>query len=107
MRNPRPNLRYIDASDLDDKALKFKGIEVDSFNGDKLGTVDGFILDSQSGRPYHVVVSAGGWFKHKHFLLPVGHVTMETQNEKLVTDLAKDRVERFPGFDRDVFQKLS
>ena len=107
MKHPRPNLRYVDASDLDDKAIKFRGIEVDSIDGEKLGKVEGFIIDTLSGRPYHVVVGAGHFLTHKHFLLPVGHAMLATGNEKLIADVTKDRVKRFPGFDRDLFPKMS
>jgi hypothetical protein len=107
MKHPLPNLRYVDADDLDDKAVRLRGMEVDSFAGDKLGKVEGFIIDTLTGRPYHVVVGAGHWFKHKHFLLPVGHVTLAAGNNKLIADIAKNRVERFPGFDKDLFPKMS
>jgi PRC-barrel domain len=82
---------------------------VESPTGEKLGKVDGFVLDSASARPYYVVVDAGGWFKSKHFLLPVGHarLTSDDDRDALVADLSRDRIERFPGFDKDEFQKMS
>jgi hypothetical protein len=107
MDRPRPNLRYVDAKDLDDEAMKLRGLEVDSVRNEKLGKVEGFIIDVITGRPYHVVVGSGGWFKHKHFLLPIGHVALSPANDKLVADVTKDRVERFPGFDKDEFKKMS
>ncbi|MQA28645.1 MAG: hypothetical protein GEU82_02240 [Luteitalea sp.] len=72
-----------------------------------LGHVDGFIVDSQRSRPYYVVVDSGGWFKSKHYLLPVGHARMDGDNDALVVDLPKDRINRFPGFDRSAFEKMS
>jgi hypothetical protein len=107
MDHPRPNLRYVDAKDLDDKATKLRGLEVDSVENEKLGKLEGFIIDVTTGRPYHVVVGSGGWFKHKHFLLPIGHVALSPGNGKLIANVPKDRVERYPGFDRDEFKQLS
>jgi hypothetical protein len=107
MDHPLPWLRYVDADDLDDQTFDFDGLKVRNDAKDKLGEVDGFIVDSQSGRPYYVVVDAGGWFKSKHFLLPVGHVRMDADNDALVADLSKERIERFPGFDKDNFEKMS
>jgi hypothetical protein len=107
MDHPRPWLRYVDADDLDDSTIDFDGMNVESKSGDKLGDVDGFIIDSSAARPYYVVVDGGGWFKSKFFLLPVGHVTLDSTNRKLVADVGKDRVERYPGFDRGEFEKLT
>ena len=107
MDHPRPNLRYVDAKTLDDKATKLRGLEVVSNGNEDLGKVEGFIIDINTGRPYHVVVGTGGLFRHRHFLLPVGHVTLAADNDRLVADIGKDRVERIPGFDKDEFKKLS
>jgi hypothetical protein len=100
-------LRYVDADDLDDSAVDFDGMNVESQAGEKLGDVDGFIVDINSARPLYVVVDAGGWFTSKYFLLPVGHVGLDTAAKKMVADVARDRVAKFPGFDRDEFSKLS
>src|SRR4051794_17178102 len=72
MDHPLPWLKYIKAADLHDDAIDFDGLEVVSAAGDHLGDVDAFIVDSETARPYYVVADAGGWFKSRHFLLPVG-----------------------------------
>jgi sporulation protein YlmC with PRC-barrel domain len=107
MDHPRPNLRYVDAKELDDTATKLRGLQVDSNRNEQLGKVEGFIIDVNSGRPYHVVVGSGGWFKHKHFLLPIGHVSFSAGSDRLIADIGKERVERFPGFDKDEFKTMS
>src|SRR5215831_10106933 len=100
MNSPRPWLRYVDASDLDNSAIKFDGMRVDSPSGEKLGEIDGLIVDVAAGRPYYVVVEAGGWFKSKYFLLPIGHASLSSAQNHLVADLSRDHVDRYPGFDR-------
>jgi len=107
MDHPRPWLRYIDGDDLETSSIDFHKVAVDSASGDKLGTVDGFVVDESTGRPYYVAVDAGGWFKSKLFLLPIGHVAFDAGRKRLIADVTKDRVERFPGFDRGEFEKLS
>ena len=107
MDHPQPWMRYIDAGDLDDGTFDLDGLEVDGVSGEKLGKVDGFIIDKSSVRPYYVVVNAGGWFKSKYFLLPIGHVGMAPTDKSLVADITRDRVNEFPGFDRGEFKKLS
>ena len=107
MDHPRSGLKYVDADDLDKDTFDFDGVEVVDPAGGKLGKVDGFIIDVNAGRPYHVVVEAGNWFRHKHFLLPIGHVALDTANRRMTADVAKARVERFPGFHRSEFEKLT
>jgi len=106
--HPLPWLRYADAGDLDE-GVDFDGMVVEDERREKLGTADGFIVDSQSGRPYYVVVDAGGWFKSKHFLLPVGHAKLSSRDDHdvLVADVPRERVERFPGFDKSRFEKMT
>jgi hypothetical protein len=105
MDHPRPGLRYVDASNLDDNAWRLNGRPVNGTDGERLGSVEGFILDRRDGRPFYIVVGAGSWFTHKHFLLPVGHTAVA--GDSFVADLTKERVKRFPGFDRDKFKELS
>jgi hypothetical protein len=105
--HPYPWLRYLDADALDDRDVDFDEMKVESPTGEHRGEVEGFIVDSESARPYYVVVDAGGWFKSKHFLLPVGHAHIDQGNEVLRADLSREHVERFPGFDRDAFDTLT
>jgi hypothetical protein len=109
MDHPRPWLRYVDADDLDCSTdqLEFNGLDVIGADGQKLGKVAGFIVDAATGRPYYVVADAGGWFKSRLFLLPIGHVTFDREQKHLVADLTRERVHGFPGFDRDEFERLS
>src|SRR5262249_39730872 len=109
MDHPLPWLRYVDARDLDDKdnSTKFAGMEVEDPAAEKLGVVEGFILDVLTGRPYHVVVDAGHWFKHKHVLIPVGHAMLEANGTRMMASVAKDRVGRFPGFSKSEFETMS
>jgi hypothetical protein len=102
-----PWLKYVDASDI--PGDKFYGTRVESPTREILGHVEGFIVDSESARPYYVVVDAGGWFKSKHFLLPVGHVApaSDPSRQSMIADLSKSRVNRLPGFDRDEFEKMT
>jgi hypothetical protein len=104
--HPYPWLKYVDADELDDQVGVDSEHVIESATGERLGDVDGFIVDSESGRPYYVVVDAGGWFKSKDFLLPVGRVNLDAERAVLTTNLTRERVERFPGFDRSEFDKF-
>lgn len=56
---------------------------------------------------YYIVVDASGWFKTKHFLLPIGHAQLDRESDAIVADVPRDRVKNFPGFDKAEFAKLS
>jgi len=105
MDHPLPGLKYVAAKDLDGSGISLAGLDVNGVDGEKLGEVEGFVMDVAQGRPRHVAVGAG-WFMHKHFLLPIGHVSRSADGTTLVADIGKDRVERFPGFDKSEFERL-
>jgi hypothetical protein len=107
MDHPRPGLRYISADELDTGRRPFKGFTVEDPSAEKLGTLEGFVLDVTTARPYYAVVDGGSWFRSKHFLLPIGHVALDSESRRLVADVGKERVKRFPGFELDTFKKLS
>ena len=56
----RSRLRYVDADDLGAND-EYSDRHVRNRSGDDLGKVDAFIVDD-SGRPYYIVVDAGGLF---------------------------------------------
>lgn len=107
MEQRKPWLRYVDAGKITDTSIELDGMKVRNDAGDKLGEVDGLIVDAGSGRTYYVVVDAGGWFKSKHLLMPLGQLKLDADEDALVVNLTKEQVERFPGFDRDRFDTLS
>jgi len=106
MDHTRPELKYVSAKDLEDNGKDLAGLPVMGLDGEKLGQVEGFIIDVAQGRPRHVVVEAG-WFIHKHFLLPIGHAGLDAEGITLTADITKDRVKRFPGFNKSEFDTLS
>jgi len=107
MNQPRPWLRYIEAADLGDTDIDFNHLKVRSPAGEDLGKVDGFVIDADNARPYYVSVDSGGWFKSKYYLVPVGHIRLDAAQQELVAELTKERIDRFPGFDKGNFEKLT
>ncbi len=53
------------------------------------------------------MVHTDGWFKSKHFLLPIGLARADAGGQGIVAEgLTRDRIKHFPGFDRDAFEKF-
>jgi hypothetical protein len=105
--HPKPWLRYIEADKIQDRTLALDGMKVRNEAGEKLGNVDGLIVDSDSGRTYYIVVDAPGWFSSRQFLLPIGQAHLDDDRDGLVVKLSKEQVNHFPGFDTDEFDMLS
>jgi hypothetical protein len=100
-------LRYLDAEDVQDAVVDYDGLDVRGPNGDRLGDVDGFIVDAQAGRVYYVVVESGGWFRSNRILLPIGHVTVDVDDKALKVDVSQDALMRYPQFDEERFRAFS
>lgn len=100
-------LRYLDADDVDDTAVDYDGLDVIGADGQKLGDVDGFIVDADATRVYYVVVDSGEWFRSRQFLLPIGHATLEADRRALRVDVRRDALEGYPEFDKDRFRQFS
>jgi hypothetical protein len=105
--HPKPGLKYVKVDHLSDRTLDLSDMPVESHAREELGTVDGLIVDSESGRPYYLVVDAGHWFKSKHVLVPVGLLTLAADRESLLVSLSKTQIHGFPGVDLDRFSELT
>lgn len=105
-RNPS-RLFYVDAGDIDDDRVDYDGLDVLDPAGQKLGDVDGFIVQEDTRRPYYIVVDSGGWFSSRSFLVPIGHARLDAGNKALRVDLDKSVVQRFPDYDSTRFAQMS
>jgi hypothetical protein len=99
-------LRYLDADDVDDAVVDYDGLDVYAADGQKVGDVDGFIIDPAARRVNYVVVDSGGWFTSRRFLLPIGHAALGPDKKSLQTDVTRDTLRRLPSFDHDRFDQL-
>jgi hypothetical protein len=100
-------LRYLDADNLDDSAVSFDDLDVCGTDGHKLGDLDGFIVDADSGRVYYAVVDSGGWFTSRRFLLPIGHATLGRDHRSMQVDVSKEALKQLPQFDSDRFRDFT
>lgn len=100
-------LRYLDASQVDDAVVSYDGLDVVGPDHEKLGDLDGFIVDADAGRVYYVVIDTAGWFRTKQLLLPVGHATLDAGNRALRVDVTKDALNRYPEFDEGRFRQFT
>jgi hypothetical protein len=100
-------LRYLPAADVEDTVVDYRGMNVHGADGQKLGEVDGFIIDSQARRVYYIVVDSGGWFTSRRLLLPIGHASLAADRTLLQADVGREALRRLPEFDADRFGEFS
>jgi hypothetical protein len=100
-------LRFLDADDLDDSQLEFNGLDVRGREDEKLGEVDGFLVDSGSGRVLYAVIDSGGWFTSRRFLVPIGHAVLDSDRSALRVDVSRDQLRQYPEFNETTFSTLS
>jgi hypothetical protein len=100
-------LRFLDAADVDDTVVDYDGLEVIGPDEERIGEVDGFIVDAQASRLHYVVVDSGGWFSSRRVLIPVGHAQLAHDARTLRLDVTRGALSRYPAFHEDRFREFS
>jgi PRC-barrel domain len=100
-------LRFLDADDLDDSNVDFSTLDVHGSDDKDLGDLDGFIVDSESGRVVYAVVDSGGWFRSRHFAVPIGHAQLDTGRRRLNVNVTRNAAEKFPDFNPKELRRFS
>ncbi len=79
------------------------GNEVRNRQGEELGKVEDFMLDLETGRVAYAVLSFGGFLGlgNKLFAVPWSAFTLDSPKHAFLLDVAKERLEEAPGFDKD------
>lgn len=79
------------------------GDEVRNSRGENLGEVEELMFDLDKGRIAYAVLSFGGFLGmgDKLFAIPWEALAVDTENERIVLDVEKEKLENAPGFDKD------
>jgi sporulation protein YlmC with PRC-barrel domain len=79
------------------------GDSVVNRRGEKLGKIEEIMLDMNDDRIAYAVLSFGGFLGvgDKLFAVPWGALELDTANKRFVLDVAKEKLENAPGFDKN------
>ncbi len=79
------------------------GTDVKNHAGDDLGKIKDLMIDTASGEINYAVLSFGGFIGmgDKYFAVPWSSFTINRLDETFLLDIAKERLEEAPGFDKD------
>ena len=100
----RSRLRFVGAKDLPDAPKQ--EIHLHNRAGEHLGTLDGFVVDSQSGRPIYYVIDSRGWFAGRRYVVPVGQIEADEGTATLQTALTRAELARYPEFSPSAFTAM-
>lgn len=76
---------------------------------EELGDIKEIMLDTRSGRVSYAVLSFGGFLGmgDKLFAVPWNALILDTEHERFVLNVEKDRLKEAPGFDKDKWPNMS
>lgn len=74
------------------------GKTVYGIGGEKIGTIEGALVDESTGRIRYFIVDVGGWFTSKEVLVPAG-LARTTDDAVYFDDLSKTVVESMDHYD--------
>ena len=77
--------------------------------GEDLGEVKAIMLDVTGGRIGYAVLSFGGFLGmgNKLFAIPWSALTLDADEKRFVLNIAKERLENAPGFDKDHWPSMA
>ncbi len=85
------------------------GDSVVNASGEDLGKIEAIMLDVTSGRIAYAVLSFGGFLGmgDKLFAIPWSALTLDTDQKCFTLSVAKERLEKAPGFDKDHWPSMA
>ncbi|CAA6604712.1 PRC-barrel domain-containing protein [Rhodospirillaceae bacterium LM-1] len=82
-------------------ADKVNGTDVYNFLGEKIGSIDGIMIDKVSGHAIYALLSCGGFlgFGGRHHPLPWAVLRYDVAKEGYVVNMSKEKLESAPNYD--------
>jgi ferritin-like metal-binding protein YciE len=100
----RSRLRFVGVKDVPE--AREHDVHLHNATGEHLGTLDGFVVDSESGRPIYSVIDSRGWFAGRRYVVPVGQIDAEQGATALRTTLTRAELARYPEFSPSAFTAM-
>jgi ferritin-like metal-binding protein YciE len=100
----RSRLRFVGVKDVPE--AREREVHLHNATGEHLGTLDGFVVDSQSGRPIYYVIDSRGWFAGRRYVVPVGQIDADEGATALRTTLTRAELARYPEFSPSAFTAM-
>lgn len=100
-------LRYIDAGRLDTPAGRLGHAPILSPTHMPLGKLDGIVVDPARRQVRYYVVEQPGWFRSRHYLLPLAPARLDRGRNALEVDVESLDVKRLDEVEPETFPRFS
>lgn len=91
----RPDLCYLDAQNVELLPGRLAGLEVCTRDDEKLGDIDGVLIEPSARRVRYFVVKPSGWLPRGRYLVPIDNVaSVERDRNVLRIESAADELPR-------------
>ena len=92
-------LRFVEAHRLDTSAGRLDHVIVVSTRKTRLGRLDGVLVDPQRLEVEYLVVTSRGWFKSRHYLVPLRTPRLNGDAHELEVDVDSEQLEQLEQVD--------
>lgn len=81
-------------------ATSINGTDIKNATGESLGEIKDLMINTEDGHINYAVVSFGGLFGigDKYFAIPWKAFSVDRENENMILNVPKERLEKAPGF---------
>src|SRR5262249_48764891 len=107
MDTTQSDLRYLDAERLDTSAGRLDDVLVVSPSHEKLGKLDGVVVDPCQRQVRYYVLERAGWFSSRHYLLPLGPARFLPDRRAVEVDLETDEIGNLEQVDPAALPRFS
>lgn len=86
-----------------------EGTDVKNNKGESLGEIKDLMINPKTGEINYAVLSFGGFLGmgDKYFAIPWTSFSTDRQDEEMVLNISKEKLENSPGFDKDNWPKTA
>lgn len=88
-------------SDLGEDYYDPHGRTVYGANNEKIGKIDGALVEEDTGKIRYFIVDVGGWFSSKQVLIPAGFAEFRGDDEVYINNLTRDYAENLEAYDQN------
>lgn len=78
-----------------------QGRTVYGANNEKIGKIDGALVEEGTGKIRYFIVDVGGWFSSKQVLIPAGFAEFRGDDEVYINSLTRDYAENLESYDEN------